>query len=350
MPKITRQSHNHLRYAANPLAMPASISTTTSQMAYYNGRSNSNMAAAASYYEPLSATHTQPPMTLPSFDPYAVAPPPPPAITIPANNFSHGLPTPSHPHRASSGAWSAEEDQTLLAARAQGLNWSSIQSTHFPSKTSNACRKRHERLMERRGADDWDARKLERLAQEYMKVRKEIWQPLARITGEKWNVVEQKIMANGIKNLQSAARHAARRERADAGHSNAAYDDDSGVSGMTPMDEQELQYSSPSSAGISAGGSAGGSAYGAVTASMHHPNATAYANHGGYYVGPGQHQHTHGYSNSVSSTHTAGYTQNHAEDSHSPSPYLGHGQRLPSVEMGIGSLIHRGSGSGHHGV
>lgn len=151
------------------------------------------MAAAASYYEPLSATHTQPPMTLPSFDPYAVAPPPPPPISIPGNNFSHGLPTPSHPHRASSGAWSAEEDQTLLAARAQGLNWSSIQSTHFPSKTSNACRKRHERLMERRGADDWDARKLERLAQEYMKVRKEIWQPLARITGEKWNVVEQKV-------------------------------------------------------------------------------------------------------------------------------------------------------------
>ena len=47
--------------------------------------------------------------------------------------------------------------------------------------------------MERKGADDWDNQKLQRLAKEYMAMRKEIWQGLAARTGEKWNVVEQKV-------------------------------------------------------------------------------------------------------------------------------------------------------------
>ena len=48
--------------------------------------------------------------------------------------------------------------------------------------------------MERKGADDWDTRKLEKMAKEYMALRKEIWAPLALKTGEKWNVVEQKVL------------------------------------------------------------------------------------------------------------------------------------------------------------
>lgn len=102
-------------------------------------------------------------------------------------------PPPPMPHRASSGAWSQQDDHNLLTARQQGLNWAQIQSTYFPHKSPNACRKRHERLLERRGADDWDARKLERLAKDYMSMRKEIWQGLAARTGEKWMVVEAKV-------------------------------------------------------------------------------------------------------------------------------------------------------------
>lgn len=47
--------------------------------------------------------------------------------------------------------------------------------------------------MERRNADDWDGVKLEVLAKTYMGMRREIWQPLADITGEKWTVVEAKV-------------------------------------------------------------------------------------------------------------------------------------------------------------
>jgi hypothetical protein len=80
-----------------------------------------------------------------------------------------------------------------MAARAQGMNWAPIQQAYFPSKTPNACRKRHERLMERRSADDWDGLKLENLAKNYMGMRREIWSGLASVCGEKWNVVEAKV-------------------------------------------------------------------------------------------------------------------------------------------------------------
>lgn len=80
-----------------------------------------------------------------------------------------------------------------MAARAQGMNWQPIQKAYFPTKTSNACRKRHERLMERRSADDLDGGRLEEVAKKYMELRREIWAPLARETGEKWMVVEAKV-------------------------------------------------------------------------------------------------------------------------------------------------------------
>ncbi|CZT04578.1 related to DRPLA protein [Rhynchosporium agropyri] len=137
------------------------------------------------------------------------------------NNLSQAYTHPRNQHqmqqpisiRASSGAWTSQDDQTLMAARSSGMNWAPIQQSYFPTKTPNACRKRHERLMERRSADDWDGLKLEGLAKTYMDMRKEIWGPLAAQAGEKWNVVEAKCMSQGLKNLQTAARSFVRRER-----------------------------------------------------------------------------------------------------------------------------------------
>lgn len=95
--------------------------------------------------------------------------------------------------RPSSGAWSPADDHTLMQARSAGMNWQPIKQMYFPLKTPNACRKRHERLMEKRNADDWDGMKLEGLARSYMGMRREIWAGLAEATGEKWSVVEQKV-------------------------------------------------------------------------------------------------------------------------------------------------------------
>lgn len=190
-------------------------------MAYYSTRSQVP-GTVSDYYGGMTAAAPMATSLAPSaYEPYAVAPltmQPPPQSHQGHHGGHHGghhshhsstssayhhltpdpqtrIPPSSLPqqHRASSGAWNASDDQTLLGARASGQNWAQIQQNYFPSKTPNACRKRHERLMERKGADDWDNRKLEIMAKEYMSLRKEIWAPLAQRTGEKWNVVEQKV-------------------------------------------------------------------------------------------------------------------------------------------------------------
>lgn len=80
-----------------------------------------------------------------------------------------------------------------MAARSAGQNWAPIQAQFFPNKTPNACRKRHERLMDRRSSDEWDIVKLEIMAKEYMNIRKDMWTMLAERTGEKWAVLEAKV-------------------------------------------------------------------------------------------------------------------------------------------------------------
>lgn len=89
--------------------------------------------------------------------------------------------------------WSTADDEILLSARSSGLNWQPIASRHFPNKTANACRKRHERLVERRHVEDWDTHKLELLAREYLACRKEMWEILASRLGERWSVIEAKV-------------------------------------------------------------------------------------------------------------------------------------------------------------
>lgn len=96
-------------------------------------------------------------------------------------------------HRALTSAWTQQDDNILLRARATGLNWGKIQSIYFNNKTGNACRKRHQHLMSRKSDDDWEDRKLERLGKEYMSMRKELWTGLAQRVGEKWNIVEHKV-------------------------------------------------------------------------------------------------------------------------------------------------------------
>jgi hypothetical protein len=126
--------------------------------------------------------------------------------------FSGNMPketrTPSHQYRqiplaapvpnANSGLrptsiWTPADDEILMSARAEGLNWQPISEKHFSTKTANACRKRHERLMERRNAEEWDGVKLESIAKEYMEVRKQMWSILADRVGEKWQLVETKV-------------------------------------------------------------------------------------------------------------------------------------------------------------
>jgi hypothetical protein len=130
-------------------------------------------------------------LPMPAYHPYMMPP-----FQIPTAGPEKGGPVGSAlppQHELSTGAWDQDDDQTLLVLRAMGKNWNQIQREAFPGKTGNACRKRHERLMERRSQTEFDNRNLERLCRGYMTMRKEIWQPLASRCGEKWNVVEMQV-------------------------------------------------------------------------------------------------------------------------------------------------------------
>ncbi|MCJ1257242.1 hypothetical protein MMC24_005067 [Lignoscripta atroalba] len=138
-----------------------------------------------------------------------------PPIAMPATAPTSQAPSQTHSQAVSpvnttdrtSAPWAAEDDKILMEARAQGQNWAPIAELHFPRKTPNACRKRHERLMEKRNADSWDGTvKVEDLARAYMDCRKEMWKILAEKVNEKWELVEIKCMEKGLKNLQTASR------------------------------------------------------------------------------------------------------------------------------------------------
>ena len=109
------------------------------------------------------------------------------------SSVPYPVPTANSAALRNAAIWNSGDDETLLQARASGLNWGPISTRHFPGKTPNACRKRHERLVEKRQGEDWDAVRLERLAQEYATVRREMWEPLAARLGMKWTHVEAKV-------------------------------------------------------------------------------------------------------------------------------------------------------------
>lgn len=116
----------------------------------------------------------------------------------------HSLPEPVVSNHASN--WSSQDDAILLNARSRGHGWSQIQREHFRNKTANACRKRHERLIAKRRGLEWNQDMLEKLSTEYIKLREQIWQPLAHNVGEKWQDVEKACFEKGLKSLTTPSR------------------------------------------------------------------------------------------------------------------------------------------------
>jgi hypothetical protein len=178
MPKTSRASVSQGQYRSIPVAIATSI--TGVQQQYYP----ITTTTMQSNLGPQRMTHMH--QQAPSY----IANPPMQASAPQYIPQSAPIPVSTRP---SSGAWAPGDDVTLMTARTQGQNWGQIQAAYFPTKTANACRKRHERLMDRRNSEDWDTLKFETLGKEYMAMRREIWSPLAERTGDKWAVVEAKV-------------------------------------------------------------------------------------------------------------------------------------------------------------
>lgn len=81
-------------------------------------------------------------------------------------------------------------EELLMRARQQILNWKTIASQYFPDKTANACRKLHQRLMEKQNdIDDLDGVTIETLAKAYFELRESMWKLLSHGVGGKWQNV-----------------------------------------------------------------------------------------------------------------------------------------------------------------
>jgi hypothetical protein len=163
----------------------------TARVAPYPHTTASDMAPQVAYY-PISG-----PTDWPSSN-YTYAPQPAlmplPDVMNPMPSTPRNLAQPrASPQPAQNGPWTTEEDEILCEYRTRGFGWSQIQEKHFPGKSANACRKRHERLMTKRRSTDWDDGRLENLAVNYRLMRGQIWAPLADRLGEKWEHVEKAV-------------------------------------------------------------------------------------------------------------------------------------------------------------
>lgn len=120
------------------------------------------------------------------------APYPAPSMRRPSTDMAGTCPASSD--RRTATPWNSSDDKRLIEARRKGLSWKDIAPVHFPDKTANACRKRHERLMDKRNnQDNWDGQKFEALARAYNENREKIWRILAEPLHERWEDVERKV-------------------------------------------------------------------------------------------------------------------------------------------------------------
>ena len=155
----------------------------------YSTPYNHNMTKADSKRSSATRTHRAQPYTIPSSRPAAMHAR---SVTPDTGVHTYNQPTTNEPH--SSTPWTPASDDQLMRARQQGLNWQTIAETYFRNKTANACRKRHERLMEKRNnIGDWNGVKFEEVARAYREVREDMWRILADKVNEKWSVVESKV-------------------------------------------------------------------------------------------------------------------------------------------------------------
>lgn len=100
-------------------------------------------------------------------------------------------------------SWSDVDDKKLWTARAQGQNWDDIQTAFFPEKTSNACRKRHERLRQLKDQQELlpNGARFDNLADAYADCREEMWTLLAKkldpeAKSSSWEVLERLVSLN----------------------------------------------------------------------------------------------------------------------------------------------------------
>lgn len=95
------------------------------------------------------------------------------------------------PTSVPTAAWSTTDDELLLRTKASGKKWVEI-SPMFQGKTSNACRKRHARLVTH-AQIEWDEFKERDLAVEFVNAKVGFFKMIAGNLKLEWRQVEKKV-------------------------------------------------------------------------------------------------------------------------------------------------------------
>ncbi|OAX78588.1 hypothetical protein ACJ72_07103 [Emergomyces africanus] len=195
MPKqTTPRGSRRSRPYPDPRSRPTMLSTATMhQMRTPAAAAGATTRRPPPAWEDQTSPRNMPPPRISTLDRRII--PERPEQAIPASPA-----TPSTPN-SQSGPWSPRDDEILMSARAQGLGWSRIQEQSFPLKSSNACRKRHERLAAKRRGSEWEDERIQKVTRHYNQLRPDIWRPLAEATGENWEDVEKLCLERGQRNL-----------------------------------------------------------------------------------------------------------------------------------------------------
>lgn len=165
-----------LRHSAQITTNMAAIMNPPTLQAWAQAQPSHNMG----WGDPHSHLHytSQPMMTYMQ----PVRPP-----SLPAPQMQRG----SLPRPGQSGPWTADEDAILLEERSRGSAWDEIHNRHFPGKSGNACRKRHERLLTKARDTNWTDARINSLLVVYSRHREQMWTTIADEVGERWEEVEK---------------------------------------------------------------------------------------------------------------------------------------------------------------
>lgn len=109
---------------------------------------------------------------------------------IPSKPYMRALRDQS-PTSVPAAAWSMADDELLLRMKSSGKRWIEI-SPLFPGKTSNACRKRHARLVTHAKVE-WDEFKERDLAVEFVNAKVGFFKMIAGNLKLEWRQVEKKV-------------------------------------------------------------------------------------------------------------------------------------------------------------
>ncbi|PWW77096.1 hypothetical protein C7212DRAFT_343430 [Tuber magnatum] len=110
---------------------------------------------------------------------------------FPSKPYMRALHTATPTVTPPTAAWSTTDDELLLTSKTSGKKWVEI-SPLFPGKTSNACRKRHARLVTNAQLE-WNAEREKDLAMEFASAKVAFFKSLAGNLGLEWQQVEKKV-------------------------------------------------------------------------------------------------------------------------------------------------------------